>query len=69
MGRVAVFEILIMDKKVRNAISADAKREELADIIYNNKRFVSLADNCRRLVLEGVTTVDEAKRITNSRGL
>lgn len=65
-GRVAVFEILVMDRKVRNAMASGAKREELADIIQSDKKFVSLADNCRRLVLEGVTTVDEAKRITNS---
>ncbi len=65
-GRVAVFEILVMDRKVKNAISSGAKREELAEIIHSHKGFVALADNCRRLVLEGVTTVEEAKRITNS---
>ena len=65
-GRIAVFEILVMDKKIKNAVSFGAKREELAEIIHSNKGFVALADNCRRLVLEGVTTLDEAKRITNS---
>ncbi|WP_304509182.1 GspE/PulE family protein [Anaerotignum sp.] len=65
-GRIAVFEILVINKKLRNAISNGAKREEIADIIYMNKDFVSLADNCRKLVFEGITTVEEAKRITNT---
>lgn len=65
-GRIAVFEILTMNKRIKNAISFGAKREEIAELIHNDRKFVSLADNCRKLVLEGITTVDEAKRITNS---
>ncbi|MDD4844933.1 MAG: ATPase, T2SS/T4P/T4SS family [Anaerotignum sp.] len=64
-GRIGVFEILVLDKKIKNAISNGAKREELAEMIRKDENFVSLAENCKRLVLEGVTTVDEAKRITN----
>jgi len=55
-----------MNKRIKNAISFGAKREEIAELIHNDRKFVSLADNCRKLVLEGITTVDEAKRITNS---
>lgn len=65
-GRVAVFEILSMNKKIKAAVSAGKGREELADIVFSDKSFISLADNCQRLVLEGVTTVKEARRITNS---
>lgn len=64
-GRIAVFEILVMDKKIRNAISSGVKREKIAEMIQQDKKFVSLADNCRKLVLEGTTTVEEARRITN----
>jgi type IV pilus assembly protein PilB len=64
-GRIGVFEILVLGKKIKNAISNGAKRDELAAMIRKDERFVSLAENCKRLVLEGVTTVDEAKRITN----
>lgn len=64
-GRIGVFESLMFGRKVRAAISDGAKREELERIIREDG-FVSLADNCRRLVTSGVTTIEEARRILNS---
>ncbi|MPM45933.1 Type II secretion system protein E [bioreactor metagenome] len=65
-GRIGVFEILVLDTKLRTAISDGIKREYIADMVRKNGHFVTLADNCRRLVLEGITTIDEAGRITNT---
>lgn len=65
-GRIGVFEILVLDTKLRAAISDGIKREYIADMIKKSGHFVTLADNCRRLVLEGITTIDEAGRITNT---
>jgi len=65
-GRTGVFELLIVDRKLRGAISAGAGREEIDALVRREGRFTSLADNCRRLVIEGVTTIEEARRITNS---
>jgi type IV pilus assembly protein PilB len=65
-GRVAVFEILVIDSKLREAISHGEKREELEKTVKESGHFVSLRDNARRLVLEGTTTVEEARRIVNS---
>ena len=65
-GRTGVFELLIVDRKLRSAISDGIGREELAALVRREGKFTSLADNCRRLVLEGVTTIEEARRITNS---
>lgn len=65
-GRLAVFEILVMDKQIRGAVALGKKREEIAAMVRNNKDFVSLAENCRKLVLEGETTLEEARRVTNT---
>lgn len=62
-GRVAVFEILMVTRKLRRAISRGAKREDLRDIALREGNFVTLRENCRRLVLEGITTVEEARRV------
>ncbi len=65
-GRIAVFEILALSHTLRLAVNRNASREELEEIIRREGRFVSLAENVRRLVLEGTTTVEEARRITVS---
>lgn len=62
-GRVAVFEILTINRELRHAISQSAKREDLEEIAFKEGSFVTLRENCRRLVLEGITTVEEARRI------
>lgn len=65
-GRIAVFEILTLSHALRLAVNRNASREELEEIIRREGRFVSLAENVQRLVLEGTTTVEEARRITVS---
>lgn len=65
-GRIAVFEILTMTRKLRSAVSRGARREELQEILLQEGGFVSLTENCRRLVLNGTTTVEEARRIAFS---
>lgn len=62
-GRVAVFEILMITRELRRAISGGTKREDLKGIAFREGNFVTLRENCRRLVLEGITTVEEARRI------
>ena len=65
-GRIGVFEILVLDRPLRAAITRRAPREELLTQLKESGRFVTLAENCRRLVLEGVTTVEEARRMMTS---
>ncbi|WP_295579323.1 GspE/PulE family protein [uncultured Oscillibacter sp.] len=67
-GRTGVFEILTMDRQLRRAITGGADRDLLQQLL-GKANFVSLADNCRRLVLEGVTTLEEARRAINSADL
>lgn len=65
-GRTGVFEILVIDRAIRTAISNGIKQEELLRIAKGTGKFVTMAENCRRLVLEGITTVSEAKRTIGS---
>ena len=67
-GRIGVFEILILDRALRRGIADGLDRDRLVELI-NQSDFISLADNCRRLVLEGVTTIEEAARTINSADL
>lgn len=64
-GRTGVFEVLLFDSTLRRGITDGLSRESLNDIIAKGD-FVSFADNCRRLVLDGITTAQEAFRTINS---
>lgn len=64
-GRVGVFEILLVDGNMRRMIAERADREStLAEA--KRKGMVTLAEQCRKLVLEGVTTAEEAARTINA---
>ena len=67
-GRTGVFETMIMDRRLRRAIIDGADRDKLREILAEGS-FVTLADNCRRLVKEGVTTADEAIKTIHSADL
>ena len=62
-GRTAAFEILVISHALRMAINRGARREELETIVGTERNFVPLAEGVRRLVLQGVTTIEEARRI------
>ena len=62
-GRIAVFEILILSKRLRAAISRGAQQDELERIAEEDGNFVRLDENCRRLLKEGVTSIEEIHHI------
>lgn len=64
-GRRGVFEILTLDAALRREVANNASSEELTKTALENG-FVTMKDNCRRLVMEGVTTVAEAAKAINS---
>lgn len=64
-GRRGVFEILTLDAALRREVANNASSEELTKTALENG-FVTMKDNCRRLVLEGVTTVAEVAKAINS---
>ncbi len=65
-GRAAVFEMLVIDRDVRNLIYSQAGRTAIeAELKNPEKGFVSMQQNALRLVREGVTTADEVRRVIN----
>lgn len=63
-GRRAVFELLIIDAEMDALISRGASLDELQALARKNG-LITLADDARRLVLEGKTTLDEITRVVN----
>lgn len=60
-GRTGVFEILLVDKDLRKAITERASRDEM-ELCLKKQKFISIADRCRTLVRDGVTTAAEGSR-------
>ena len=60
-GRAAVFEILLVDNAIRKLVSVKADREEYLRTLTGST-FLSLSDYSRNMILDGVTTAQEAVR-------
>lgn len=64
-GRIAIHEVLAVDKTIRNMISkgmdADTIKEEAM-----RSGMKTLSESCKELVLEGVTTIEEMLKVTYS---
>ena len=63
MGRVGVYEIMEITREHRNIINNTKDGNILKDISIKNG-MSTLADECIKLVLDGVTTMDELATIT-----
>ena len=57
-GRIAAYEILTITSEMRDLISRGATTEELLQLALQNG-MKTLADSCSRLVLSGVTSLEE----------
>ena len=64
-GRTAVFEILMMTADIKQKFHERAPREELLKAIYASG-FQTILHDCIRLVLDGITTAEEAYRVLHS---
>ncbi len=64
-GRTAVFEILMMTADIKQKFHERAPREELLKAIYASG-FQTILHDCVRLVLDGITTAEEAYRVLHS---
>ncbi len=60
-GRTGVFEILPMTSAIRHAVHSRSVKELEAAV--SGADFRPLIENCRRLVLEGVTSGEEVQRV------
>jgi type IV pilus assembly protein PilB len=61
-GRTGVFEILTMNSKLRDAITAGLSSTELRKVIADSGDFVPMIANARDLAEAGVTTLEEVVR-------
>ncbi len=64
-GRTGVFEILLLDKEFKRAVAEGRHTAELGEYVKQGK-FTPLIDDCRRLVLKGVTSAEEAFTVLNA---
>ena len=64
-GRTAVFEILMLDRELKRAITAGRHREGILESV-TNARYSSLRQGAIGLVLNGTTTAAEAVRMLNT---
>ena len=62
-GRTAVTEIMEMDSEIKRLIDQGEGADVIKKVAIENG-MIDLRDNCRELVLDGVTTVDEYIRNT-----
>ena len=65
-GRTAVFEMLPIDRRVRNLIYEQAGRAAIEEELKRPENgFVSMEQNALRLMREGITTAEEVRRVIN----
>ncbi len=62
-GRTAIFEIMAIDRRIRELIDSRATADEIRDAAVQ-AGMTNLRQNCTRLVLDGVTSMDELMRAT-----
>lgn len=64
-GRLPVFEFLVVDSDIRNALFRAASEEELREV-SRSKGHASLMQNAVRRIIDGSTTPEEAFRVTTA---
>ena len=62
-GRTGVYEVMEVTRKLKEAITSHKTMDEIRDISVQNG-MSSLGDECKKLVLDGVTTMNELATIT-----
>jgi type II secretory ATPase GspE/PulE/Tfp pilus assembly ATPase PilB-like protein len=62
-GRSGIFELLILDDEIRNAVNRNASSSELQKIAVSHG-MITLAEDGEAKVASGVTTRDELNRST-----
>ena len=63
-GRIAIFEIMPVTKKHRALIDKRATTDELREFSVREEGMTTLRQNAMKLVLDGVTSVEELLRVT-----
>lgn len=61
VGRVGLYEVIRIDDRIRRLIAAEADEDAIVEAAF--KQGGTLSDRARKLVLDGVTSVEEAVRV------
>ena len=65
-GRAAIFEMLPINRAVRELISEKEKRSVIEEKLKSAQTgFVSMRENALRMMMEGITSSEEVMRVTN----
>ncbi|NQY42143.1 MAG: Flp pilus assembly complex ATPase component TadA [Legionellales bacterium] len=62
LGRIGVFELLILDENMNKALNSN-NSNEYYEAVKNKKDYISLGSAALNLALQGITTIEEAKRV------
>jgi len=65
-GRIAIYEIMTINRELKDLIAANANSSELKQAALANG-MKTLRSNCIRLVKNGITSVEEMYRVTYSK--
>lgn len=68
LGRIGVFEVLEMDKEIKDLIAAKHDSDEIAKIAIQ-KGMTTMLDDGFDKVLKGITTIEEVLRVTKVESL
>lgn len=64
-GRIAVHEILEIDKEIRSMISANVPTEQIYDYVKREEKMSFIAENIYELVEQGLTSIEEYRKHTS----
>lgn len=62
IGRVGIYEVLVVDEKIKEAIMERKNADEIHDIAVKNG-MTTMVDDGMKKVIQGVTTIDEVLRV------
>ena len=64
-GRVGILESLLIDDPIRNMIMKKASSDQIREYAVKEKQMMTLRDNAFENCMNGVTTLEEALRVTS----
>lgn len=64
-GRIGIHEILTVDKSIKSLMEGHATNQDIKEEAIK-KGMIDIAENCKELVLEGITTISEYSRVIYS---
>ena len=64
-GRIAIHEVMPVTKEIRHLINTNGNQDDIKEVA-KKAGTIPLKENCRDLVLQGITTVDEMIKVAYS---